>query len=1380
MANTELLKEQIADTYIKDFKKELGFLEWIVLWSMHQKLVDLITAKEDIGETIKDVKNNRFVEKLVSWFPETADKVYTYIKDKRIELQKIQTSQELENLKARIEWKPEPYPNIAAVETPAWSSNPVDPDCAIPVEEKKEDDGVSSVTVAVGAAAGATVLGTGAGALVMKNSKETIESAGDVLKTKESFGIYARTLRDQLKNPKLSVIQKANIEKSAKVFEDAIAWVDNGTLDALKAWNQVGTEKLSADFLKSVKLDAKWFASLQKILDNPKLVDALYSAKDVTEMQSILKANKLWWLTDEVLSLLKSSKDIESFRNMTVVLAGSKNLLQVSKAVFVAGVFDLAFIGLDAYIWRETRKEADLIAKINAARADAKKSQANTHLVIGIASGLASAGLAIAGLAASWPPGWVVLAGSLVIWAGAAALDHSLDASYFDIEQFYLQNFEEDKKKIRAELKQSVIQVINGISTGSVAVNDPVTVGLWGVLGTLLFPGVGTVAWAYLLPKALGYAIDNTVTDEVRFNSLNDLLKALIYVEQIDGNTFAMLKNIADKWLTVDQIPADQKSLFDAQKKKMEDVMSTRLSYLQDYMPTSVWDKKADAFLWGNGMIALESLLSKSRAAYDMWLPDAYVKDTKDVDTYLSSYDTKLQKEDPIAYKKLVELLANNPNQYAALYAGLSNYTSVIAGVAVEDPTNEDYKKLDIAMSYREKFEKYQSYIRRDESRVDTQTISYNMINYDYLHNYLDLLSSPENPPIPNRSQEQVFDSLIDNSLYAYELPISDHPLQNILYRIAREVYGADVSNDWLSLMSFYQESRDTVLGIYYGNRWYEWSARWIVNEDYAFDEDVDAHDFATMSAEQLMEEYFHMDMIDSAAENADGVVNKEIYSRFEAIVKDELGYRVESRKQEVKKSIEDYIKQHAVDGYIELPYDLASQALKAWLGHVEKFVYTVRDGTIYALTLWSEVDLPLWIDVQKESTVILRYKLSDDEQKVIDYVDSQFSKLNTLLSVQWDNTDEDELDLTREHELLIRKKVKDRQNIVQKMNYLQPLYAKQLLESSYKEYANFFSRMYTALLVEAGNNGNGTNDVDRAHEVQGVFDMVGRGFYTIEWWVVKLHSSIKLPSWYDAHFEKIISNHKTPDGRCIKDLLLSNKPSENILGSWYMEALLDVLISQSLLQYDAQWNLIDIVRSYNFPWLYTYDMLYAAFISKVSQMPSYVTDTALQVPDQTFVYDGKKSVSVVDPTKAQAMETTHDVTKKIEATNLDVAWQGRKEIIFDQNTGNVESRWYTTHIDVQKLSLDGLSTIKFASIQELLWVANLVNWIKQFKATHDKWNKLYRGSRGLGLQWGLYFADSMADTRLVTIDTFKQNSPSLLNSDNDLHTVFEDLVNKV
>ncbi|MBP7062335.1 hypothetical protein KA037_05905 [Patescibacteria group bacterium] len=70
---------------------------------MHQKLVDLITAKEDIGETIKDVKNNRFVEKLVSWFPETADKVYTYIKDKRIELQKIQTSQELENLKARIE-----------------------------------------------------------------------------------------------------------------------------------------------------------------------------------------------------------------------------------------------------------------------------------------------------------------------------------------------------------------------------------------------------------------------------------------------------------------------------------------------------------------------------------------------------------------------------------------------------------------------------------------------------------------------------------------------------------------------------------------------------------------------------------------------------------------------------------------------------------------------------------------------------------------------------------------------------------------------------------------------------------------------------------------------------------------------------------------------------------------------------------------------------------------------------------------------------------------------------------------------------------------------------------------------------------------------------
>lgn len=1376
MTSTELLKEQIADTYIKDFKKELGFLEWIVLWSMHQKLVDLITAKEDIGETVQDVKGNWFINKLVSWFPETADKVYTYIKDKRIELQKIQTSQELENLKAKIEWKPEPYPNITPVGSPTVS----DPDCDIPVEEKKEDDGISSVDVWLGAAAWATVLGTWAGALVMKNSKETIESAGDVLKTKESFGIYARTLRDQLKNPKLSVIQKANIEKNAKVFEDAMAWVDNGTLDALRAWKQVGTEKLSPAFLKSLNLDTKWFASLQKILANPKLVDQLYAAKDVTEMQSILKANKLVGLSDEVLGVLKASKDIESFKNITVVLAGSRSLLQVSKAVFVAGVFDLAFIGLDAYIWQETYKEADIIAKVNAARADAKRSQANTHLAIGIVSGLASAGLAVAWLAASGPPGWVVLVGSLAIWAVSAAVDHSLDASYFDIEQFYLQHFEEHKKKLRAELKQSVIQVINGIHTWSVAVNDPITVGLWGVLGTLLFPGWGTIAWAYLLPKAMGYAIDNTVTDQVTFKSLQDLLKALIYVEQIDANTFAMLKNIDDKWLTIDQIPADQKALFDDQKKKMDTVISTRLSYLQTYMPTWQWDTKADVFLWGNGMITLESLLSKSRAVYDMWLSEAYVNDAKDVDTYLSSYDAKLQKEDPIAYNKLTDLITKNPSQYSVLYAGLLDYRSVVAGAIQEDPTNQDYKKLDVAMSYREKFEKYQSYLRRDESRVDTQTISYNMINYDYLHSYLSLLSTSENPPIPNRSQEQVFDSLITDALYGYEVPVSEHPLQNILYRIAREVYGVDVSNDRLSLMSFYQESRDDILGIYYGNRWYEWSARWIVNEDYAFDADVDADDFATMSAEQLIEKYFHMDMIDSAAENADDVVNKEIYHRFATIVKDELGYRVESRQQEVKKSIEDYIKQHAVDGYIELPYDFASQALKAGLGHVEKFVYTVRDGKIYALTLWSEADLPLWIDVQKESTAILRDKLSDDEQKVIDYVDAQFTKLNILLSVQWDNTDEDELDLTREHELLIRKKVKDRQALVQKIKYLQPLYAKQLLESSYKEYAIFFSRMYTALLVEAGNNWNGTNDVDRAHEVQWVFDMIDRGFYTIESWTIKLHPSIKLPQWYDAHFEKIISSYKTKDWMCIKDLLLSNNPSDIALWSWYVEELLNVLVGRPLLQYNLKWKLVDIAGAYNYPWLYTYDMLYTEYVSKVSQIPSYITDTILQVPDQSFDYDANKSIRSFDAITIRAMESTHDVTKKIETTNLDVAWQGRKEIVFDQNTGNVESRWYKTHIDVHKLSLDGLNGIKFANIQELLWVANLVNWIKQFKATHDKGNRLYRGSRGLGIQWGLYFADSMADTRLVTIDTFKQNSPSLLDVDNNLHAVFEDLVNKI
>lgn len=1385
MTNTEILKEQIAETYIKDFKKELGFLEWVVLSSMHKKLINLITAKEEIWENITDVKNNRFVDKLVSWFPETADKIYTYIKNKRIELQKMQTFQELENLKAKIAWEPEPYPDIVVPNYPTWSSDPIDTN-STDEEKIEEDEEVSSVTVGLVAAGGSTALGTTAGAVVLNKSKEAVESAWDVLTTKKSFDTYAETLRSQLKNPKLSSLQKGNIEKNIKVFEDAISWINGNTLDALKAWKQVGTEKLSADLLKNMNLDTNWFTSLQKILDNTKLADQLYAAKDITEMKSILKANKLSGLSDEVLMLLKSSKDIHSFRNITVVLAGSRGLLQVSKAVFVAGVFDLAFIGLDAYIWRETRKEADIIAKVNAARANTKRTQADTHLAIGMVSGLASAWLAIAGLVAGWPPWWVVLVWSVAIGAVAATLDHSLDASYFDIKDFYLQNFEENKKKLRAELKASLIQVINGIYTWSVSVADPITIWLWAA-----FAGV---AWAYLLPNVFGYAIDSEITDELKFRSLDDLLKALIYIEQIDKDTFAILKNVYDKWLTGDQVPLDQKTSFDVQKNTMDTIVSTRVKYLQAYMPQKKWDQKAQMFLWGTGISTIESLMSKSRAVYDMSLSDAYVKDAENVDAYLSLYDAQLQKEDPIAYKKLSDLLISNPTEYAVLYAGVENYASVVSDAMEENPTDPDYIQLDVSISYRKKFEQYQSYIRTDELYVDTQTVSYNMINYDYLHYYLNLLSTNESPKIPNRSQEQVFDNLTQHTLYWYEVPVSDHPLQNILYRIAREVYGANVSNDWLSLLLFYQESRDDVLGIYYGNRWYDWSANRIVNDDYNFDEIINPTDFANLSAEKLMEKYFHMNMIDSAAENADKIINKELYTRFENIVKEELWYRVESNRDSVKKNIENYIMQHVTDGYIELPYNMTIQAVKSWLWHVEKFVYTVRDGKIYALTLWSDVDLPLWIDVQKESTKLLRENLSNDEHKVISYVDAQFIKLNTLLSIEWDLTSEDELDLTREHELLIRQKVKDWQDIVQKLPYMQPLYAKQLLESSYKEYAVFFSRMYTALLVEAGNNSNWTNDVDRSHEIQSVFFMIDSGFYTIESWVVKLNNAIKLPSGYDAHFDKIISTHKTQDGRSIKELLISNKPSDTILWSWYIEQLINVLIGKPLLRYDKNGKLIDINWSYQSQktttydgnyyiteQTYSYDTLYNSFIESVKEVPPYLVDASIHVATDSFSYDETSSVSTVNHSTVEAMETAHDVTKQIESTSLNVVRQGRKDIVFDHSTGDVASWSHKTAVDIENLSLNQLDSIKFSDMQELLWVANFVNRVKYFKTNHDKWNKIYWWSRGwLGIDWGLYFADSWFDTQLITIDSLKKNAPSLLDGNNDINPSFEGLLNKI
>jgi hypothetical protein len=74
--------------------------------------------------------------------------------------------------------------------------------------------------------------------------------------------------------------------------------------------------------------------------------------------------------------------------------------------------------------------------------------------------------------------------------------------------------------------------------------------------------------------------------------------------------------------------------------------------------------------------------------------------------------------------------------------------------------------------------------------------------------------------------------------------------------------------------------------------------------------------------------------------------------------------------------------------------------------------------------------------------------------------------------------------------------------------------------------------------------------------------------------------------------------------------------------------------------------------------------------------------------------------------------EETNAVEKAIKATEPDIVYPGRGIVTFDPETNMLTSRGKKIKIDAEKLTINGLTTT-FATLNELVMAANIMNWFK-------------------------------------------------------------------
>lgn len=133
---------------------------------------------------------------------------------------------------------------------------------------------------------------------------------------------------------------------------------------------------------------------------------------------------------------------------------------------------------------------------------------------------------------------------------------------------------------------------------------------------------------------------------------------------------------------------------------------------------------------------------------------------------------------------------------------------------------------------------------------------------------------------------------------------------QNVIYRIAKEIYGYEGKNDVVSMMVYFSAEKNESLGMYFDDGRY-------INIVNGGDNKITFKDIETKTTNELMEEYIQHsadDNIDTPVENVDDELNTEFKARVRTIIEEEKSFQTGEKKEEVEKEIVEYIKTNATE----------------------------------------------------------------------------------------------------------------------------------------------------------------------------------------------------------------------------------------------------------------------------------------------------------------------------------------------------------------------------------------------------------------------------------------------------------------------------------
>ena len=1345
MVAIEQLKSEISEKYLDDFKEQLWFLKSLVLLPIKDDIKKILSWEANLPQKFDEVKEFWWWKNIINFVtPDIANQIFAFMKEKRTEIETRKTEEELQALKNEIltgvKTHAKETPQILASSSSSNQENMQavlqagevawDPhqksDPQFLLHNKKEKHTQESEkespakSMAMGVAAGVAgvwatlgldrvIRGYETRNLVKKLSPEQIKDqlnwALETMKKQRS------ALESRLSSKQLKVLDK-NIDELSKGFAN----FDKEAIDLLKSWDSLGG-KIPNKILFHLGLDPKTLKQISLLSDQ-------LIGKSPAEIQAILKSNNILNVGDDLVESFSKAASKAELESMCTLLSRGTKLNRAIKTFKGAMLFDMACLWFDVYVYLEDNKEADLIAKVNEMRASNKYTRANVQLGIGVVSVAIEALLMCTSLwSAWWPIGALIWA-----WVGGltAAAAIGVDTLYFDVKDFYLQNKEDFLRQKRSQLNQTILQWLYNKENWNTTLNEKL--------------------WAPELTQ--------------KAKSLNDAIWSMLFIDELENGDLWGSSQILFSYLQSGKKKSDfesglsqqERQRFDLERKQVEEKVKQRFDYLKTFFESGAVVRKIEK--WG-GMQYLDTLVNQSRVYQTLKSQNKWNTDlnfNQNLDLYQKEYFKDFS---PEKVKKLQNLEKTNPELYQEILV-----TSDLSSLLSEDEKDQNYTenvKLVKAMQDWEKLIAWDWFARIQIPDTDK--------NVAFIENLLRKDFDLSQVQYPQLWKEDVATIVENRQERRWNLNVSDDPMQNVLYRLACELYGYTGENDKAQLMQFYSEDVANNHGIYF-------SSERKLNKDWLIDGGIDTKLVSGFPASQLdvkVEQIMKKDFktstssIDTPTENIDANLQKEFENKIRAILKSELSYRTVEKQNEIKNQISAFVSKNTQgDKYIELPYYLLLQAKKAGFWDLQRQFFTMKNGKLETLVLKSELNEKKMLDAEVSYLSPQREKFSDEEQALIARVEAAHQQLSQLQAVESSFSKEDELDMPKEIEVLIADKYKEREKFKTDILYYDANRAGDSESlKQYESFATYFENLYLGIMLSLTNFK--TNDVDS-------FALYNAALFYGEWDFFSADGTFdekKITSFPYLQNAKVkdyyLSSIKTQKiwEKTIEQLRKSEDAKEKEIWHQASKLILSTMISESLLGKNSDWKIITIKVGGNW-----WDIDTISALLNPKDLTEKIRKRLLELPNISTLNTQKIQNLKESPVRVNVMTTSQKETIKqinplqeqIEATSPNIVWQNQRgNIIYDPERSLLKSRWHTIKLAEKsgKFYLDKLDL--WLSLKEALRLANFANWIKktykrveiafEIEGLHDA-----LVAKNQGMFW--------SDTEVISQDTLKEQCP--------------------